>query len=132
MTGSRALTLAWVGGEFSIARLDAAAAAQLPASARFVSITRTGEELSIVGRAGSEPEGAKIEGPYALFRVAGELPLGLTGILASLLDPLAAAGVPIFAISTFDTDYVMVRAAMRERAESVLAEAGHRFVPGAP
>jgi hypothetical protein len=128
MTARPTLELAWVEGRWAVCRLPAdAPAPELPA-ARFVTVSRTTEELSLVCDEELAPAGAKREGPYALFRVAGELPLGLTGILLSLLDPLAGAGLAIFAISTFDTDYVMVKAADRARAEQALLGAGHRFV----
>lgn len=127
MTAQHALELAWVEGRYAVCRLPPDAVPVI-AAARFLTVTRTSEELSIVCDEECVPDGAKSEGPYALFRVAGELPLGLTGILLSLLDPLAAAGLAIFALSTFDTDYVMVKAADRDRAESTLSAAGHRFV----
>jgi hypothetical protein len=128
MTSRPTLALAWVEGRYAICRLPADAPAPEIAAARFVTVTRTAEELSLVCDEERVPSGAACEGPYALFRVAGELPLGLTGILASLLEPLAAAGIAIFALSTFDTDYVLLRAENRERAESALRGSGHRFV----
>ena len=131
MTSRPALELAWVEGRYAICRLPADAPTPEIPAARFVTVTRTAEELSLVCDEERAPDGAPREGPYALFRVAGELPLGLTGILASLLEPLAAAGIAIFALSTFDTDYVLLRSENQGRAESVLREAGHRFVTDA-
>lgn len=94
----------------------------------FFSMTRTTDELSIVCLAGEAPAGGRREGPYALLRIAGALPLGMTGILVRLIEPLAEVRVPIFTIATFDTDYVLVRSADRQQVERVLAAAGHRFV----
>lgn len=125
------LELVWIAGRYAICRLAADAPAPPLDPARFLAVTRTGEELSVVCADESVPPGATAQGPYALFRVAGGLPLGLTGILASLLEPLAAAAIPIFAISTFDTDYVLVRVEDRERAAATLTAAGHRFAAGA-
>jgi hypothetical protein len=58
--------------------------------------------------------------------VRGPLPLNLVGIVAAIADPLAAAGLSIFAISTFDTDYVLVKARELEEALQVLRQAGHQ------
>ena len=131
MPNRHSLEIAWIDGRYVVCRLKVDAAMPEIVGARFVTVTRTAEELSIVCDEGQAPADAKREGPYALFRVAGELPLGLTGILVSLLEPLAGAGIPIFALSTFDTDYVMVKAADRDRAERALVGAGHRFVDAA-
>ena len=127
---SARLDLRWLPGDHSICRLAPKSALPEWAAGRFLSATRTPEELSIVCEAGAVPAEVRSEGPYALLRVEGALELGLVGILASLTGPLAAAGVPLFALSTFDTDYVLVRVADRPRAERALAEVGHRFAAG--
>jgi len=93
----------------------------------FSSITRTPDELSIVCLAAAVPPGVAQEADWRVFRVAGPLDFALTGILASLAGPLAEAGVPIFAISTFDTDYLLIRGPDLDRAITVLTEAGHTF-----
>jgi uncharacterized protein len=119
--------LAWIDGEYAICRLPAHAVLAGMPGGHFVSITRTAEELSVVCRVDEAPRAAQVEGPYLVFRIVGALPLDATGILDAVLAPLAAAGVPIFATSTFDTDYVLVRVADRERAIAALSDAGHRF-----
>ena len=126
------LRLAWVEGDYAICRLPAHARLSALPGGRFLTISRTSEELSVVCATAEAPEGAKVQGPYALFRVAGDLPLDLTGILASILDPLRDANVPIFAISTFDTDYVLVQSENAARAETALVAAGHEFVAAVP
>jgi uncharacterized protein len=111
----------------AVARL--AADAPVPAWADgpgFVTVTRTGDELSIVAPAARVPPGVRAEGPFVGFRVRGRLDFGLVGIVASLATPLAAAGVPIFVVSTFDTDYVLVTADRAGDATAVLNSAGHR------
>ena len=75
----------------------------------FISITRTAEELSIVCPADQAPQNAKCESPWTCFKLEGPFPFSLTGVLASFLDPLAERGIPIFAVSTFDTDYILVK-----------------------
>jgi hypothetical protein len=93
----------------------------------FLSVTRTLDELSIVCDAKMVPPGVRSESGWAAIKVEGPLVFTLTGILTSLLTPLADAGVPVFAISTFDTDYVMVRESMVEKAKAVLERQGHEF-----
>jgi uncharacterized protein len=92
----------------------------------FVSMTRTPTEVSTVCAADAVPAGTVCEGPWRLFAVRGPLDFALTGLLASLASPLAAAAISMFAISTYDTDYLLVRGGDVERASEVLKKAGHR------
>jgi len=71
------------------------------------------------------PADVKHDRGWRCLRLSGSLDLDLTGVLASVLQPLAAAQVSIFAIATFDTDYVLVRAAQLEQAVAALRRAGH-------
>jgi hypothetical protein len=91
----------------------------------FVTISRTRQELSITAIQTSVPTGVRCERDYRAFRVRGPLPLDLIGILAAIADPLAQAGLSIFAISTFDTDYVLVKGRELEAAVAALERAGH-------
>lgn len=91
----------------------------------FLSFTRTPDETSIVCREGAIPSGATAERGYRAIRVAEPLTFSETGILASIAKPLAEGGVPVFVISTFDTDYVLVREASLDMAIRALREAGH-------
>lgn len=93
----------------------------------FASVTRTPEETSVVCRAAIVPRDVRAEPGWRALRVAGPLDFALTGVLLSLLEPLAAAGVSVFALSTFDTDYLLVREAALEEALTALAGAGHRI-----
>ena len=92
-----------------------------------VSVTWTPDEVSIMCPAAHAPEGASVETPWRCFRVAGPVNLALTGILASIVSPLAAARVNIFAFSTFDTDYLLVPAVRLTEATAALKAAGHRL-----
>jgi len=92
----------------------------------FTSITRTPEELSIVCGAHAVPAGIRAESGYRALAVQGPLDFALTGILASLAQPLAAANISIFAISTFDTDIILVREENYASAVQALTAAGHR------
>lgn len=90
----------------------------------FFSITRTTEELSIVCEEKVLPAEVKAERGWRMFKVAGPLDFSLTGILASIATPLANAKVSLFAISTFNTDYVLIKAADLAAATDVLRSAG--------
>lgn len=112
-------------GRYAIARLGPAG--PIPdwaARGGFVSITRTAEELSVIAAEGAVPEGVRAERGWKLLRVAGTLDFAEVGILARLAGPLATAGIPIGAVSTFDTDYLLVRAGALDRAVDALREAG--------
>jgi hypothetical protein len=123
----RALTLGLLAQRLAVCRLEAGE--DLPAWALagdFFSITRTGGELSIVCPEEAVPPGARAQIGFRALGVAGPLDFALTGILTSLLDPLAEAAIPVFAISTYDTDYVLVRERDLDRAVAALGGAGHR------
>ena len=91
----------------------------------FVSVTRTADELSVVCVEDAVPEGVRAERGWRCLAVAGPLDFGLTGVLASIAAPLADAQISIFAISTFDTDYVLVKAEKLDEAAEALRRAGH-------
>ncbi|MBW2147021.1 MAG: ACT domain-containing protein [Deltaproteobacteria bacterium] len=92
----------------------------------FFSITRTPDELSIVCPQSSVPEEIPCDREWQCLRVEGPLALSLTGILASLAAPLARAGISTFVVSTYDTDYVMVKEKDVEQAILVLSQEGHQ------
>ena len=91
-----------------------------------VSVTWAADEVSVVCRADRVPPGATAESPWRCLRVVGPLEFALTGILASLVGPLAEARVNIMAFSTYDTDYVLVPAVRLDEAIATLTKAGHR------
>ena len=91
----------------------------------FFSITRTLEELSIVCIEAQVPPDVKAEFGWKGFMLEGPFAFGLTGILTSVLVPLAEAQIGIFAFSTFDTDYVLVKEADFDGALAALEGAGH-------
>jgi hypothetical protein len=93
----------------------------------FLTLSRTAEELSITTLQTAVPAGVRCERDYRAVRVRGPLPLNLVGIVAAIADPLAEAGMSIFAISTFDTDYVLVKSREVEQALQVLRQAGHQI-----
>lgn len=91
----------------------------------FLSVTRTAEEISGVCEEESVPPDVRAERGRKLFRVQGPLAFSLTGVLASLANPLAQAGIGIFVLSTYDTDYFLVAECDAELAISALERAGH-------
>jgi hypothetical protein len=88
-------------------------------------LTRTVDELSIVCAYDRVPEGIPMEGPWRAFKVKGPIVMTLIGVVAALANPLAAAGISIFAISTFDTDYILVHEPDFFAAVRALTDAGH-------
>ena len=92
------------------------------------SVTRTPDELSVVCAAGNEPNGSKVAPGWRALRIVGPLAFDLTGIVASVSDPLAGAGIAVFVLSTFDTDLVLVQGADLDAAGAALRAAGHAVV----
>lgn len=116
---------------FSVVKLAPAEAIPSWASiGEWFSITRTSEELSIVCPSVNVPSHTvtDAEHDWACIKVEGVLDFGLTGILSSLANPLAENNISIFAVSTFNTDYLLVKVRLLEKAKSVLEQAGHTFI----
>ncbi|GIF71085.1 amino acid-binding protein [Asanoa siamensis] len=90
-----------------------------------VSVTWTADEVSVICRADLVPDGATAEAPWRCLRVEGPLDFALTGVLASMVGPLAAARVNIMAFSTYDTDYLLVPSVRLAEAVATLDRAGH-------
>jgi hypothetical protein len=126
---AKRLTLTLLPGLFAVCRLPPET--PLPAGwegGPFASAARTGDELSIVCLEVAAPADARVERGWRAFKFEGPFAFDATGILASVAGPLAAAGVGIFAVSTFDTDYVMVKEAQLDLAVSSLEAAGHQVI----
>lgn len=94
-------------------------------SGDFVSLTRTKEELSIVCRQELVPEEILCEQDWRGLRVVGQLDFTLVGIIASLTSTLAERGVSVYVVSTYDTDYLLIKEESFAVAKSALAEVGH-------
>lgn len=120
------LTLTLLPCMLTICRLDPAAALPAWAAAgHFYAVTRTDEELSIVCEKHLVPGDIVCQRDWRCLKVTGPLDFALTGILARLAAPLADAGIPIFAVSTYDTDYLLVKADQLAAAVAALCAAGH-------
>jgi hypothetical protein len=124
------LTLTVLGGEeLAVCRLPAdAAVPEWAARGPLTAAVRVGPELSLVCAAAAVPAGVTARGGWRCLRAEGPFDLGEVGVLAALGGPLAAAGVSLFAVSTYDTDYLLVQAADLGRAVDALRGAGHRVV----
>lgn len=119
------MRLSILDGTYAICRLEPKAA--LPSwidPSCFWTVTRSEDELSVVCSQAGVPGAVKAERDWRILKVAGPLDFGLTGVLSSIAKPLAEAKISIFAVSTFDTDYVMVRAEKLAEARHALAQAG--------
>jgi hypothetical protein len=122
-------TLFVLPDDYTLWQVPAGATPPTIAAARpsILSITTTGDEVSVVSTPDLVPAGVTAaEHGWTALGVRGPLDLSLTGVLASIAGPLADAAVSIFAISTFDTDYVLVKSVDLERAVQTLEASGHR------
>lgn len=121
------LTLTLLPARMAVAKL--AASDPIPDWAQrgaFLSIARTPQELSLVVEDQHAPDSVQCERGWRMFKLEGPFPFSATGILDSVLHPLAESKISIFAISTFDTDYVMVKEVNLDAAVAVLRSAGHK------
>jgi hypothetical protein len=118
--------------EYAVCRLPAGSAipdslSTGPANKSVISVTWAPDELSIICPSERVPVDAVVETPWRCLRVVGPLDLALTGVLASLIGPLAEARVNIVTFSTYDTDYLLVPTVRLTEAIDTLTKAGHRI-----
>jgi len=120
-------------GRYAVCRLQPEAVqpiwARQPSGLELLSVTWSENELSVVCPEERVPNGTPSERSFTAMRVRGTLDLTLTGILHSLTTPLNLERVPVFAISTHDTDYLLLRVEDVERGVAALLAAGHRIAP---
>lgn len=136
-TNANAVTLAELGGTYSIHRLapkpDARTAAlianALSQQTTLFAVLQSADELSLVCDERLPVDADNSSGPWRAMRVVGELDFALTGILAGLTAPLADAGIPVFAISSYDTDFLLVAAEHAVPARETLIAAGFSVAP---
>jgi hypothetical protein len=113
-------------GRFAVCRLEAGAAVPAWATTgKFFSVTHTTDDISIVCDQSVVPERVRCGRDWRCLKLAGPIPFTTVGVLASLVQPLADAGISVFAISTFDTDYVLVKEGDFEKAVEAIGQAGH-------
>jgi len=123
---TRRFDLTLLPERFAISRL--AADAPIPnwaTQGSFFSVTRTGDELSVVCELSHVPAGVQSQPNWRIFKVHGPFVLSEIGVLSALAAPLAKVRISLFAVSTFDTDYLLVAAATLSAATTALEQAGH-------
>jgi hypothetical protein len=133
VSGDQTLSLERFPEKLAVVRLGPGA--DVPAwaeSSSLFSVTATARETSVVCATRSVPKKARQAGPFTGFAVQGPLDFSLTGILVSLLQPLAEAGISVFTISTFDTDWVLVPLDDADRAAEEWRRRGHTVAPAQP
>jgi hypothetical protein len=120
-----------LAGLYTIVRLDPTS--PIPdwsTRGEFTSITRAAHELSIVCPTENIPADVSPGARWICFKLEGPFPFSQTGVLLSFIEPLSNNGIPIFAISTYDTDYVLVQEEFGDLTQQVLHKAGHQLVGG--
>jgi uncharacterized protein len=124
------LKFRWLKGPYAIVRLSPdAPIPQWATKGEFTSITRIPDELSIVCPTENLPPDAHSPHRWICLKLEGPFPFELTGVLLSFIQPLSSNGIPIFAISTFDTDYVLIQEEFAGHALDILRQAGHELLP---
>ena len=126
------LDLDLLPAEYAVCRLPAgspvpASLSDGPDDKSVISLSWAADELSIICPTDRVPEGAETDTAWRCLRVVGPLDLALTGVLASLIGPLADARVNIVTFSTYTTDYLLVPAVRLSEAMNTLVAAGHRI-----
>ena len=123
------LSFSIIKGSYTIHRLSPAS--EIPGEiyqSSFYSITRTNEELSVVCPSSLSVTSGDSNADWACFKVTGPLDFSLTGVLADISAVLAEEGISVFVMSTFDTDYILVKADTLERAKEALRNKEHTIV----
>jgi len=116
-------------GSFAVVRLAPdAAVPDWATKGEFSSITRTADELSIVCPAGNLPRDVNSQHHWICLKLEGPFPFSQTGVLLSFIEPLSSKGIPIFAISTYDTDYVLIQEEWAGAAVNALQQTGHELL----
>jgi hypothetical protein len=93
----------------------------------FTSVSHSRDELSIVCPTANLPGGIHSPHRWICLKLEGPFPFSLTGILLSFIQPLSDNAIPIFAVSTYDTDYVLIQEEFSQKALFILREAGHEL-----
>jgi len=94
----------------------------------FTSITRTADELCIVCPGGNLPPEVKSQSHWVCLELAGPYPVSATGIIIAFIEPLSENGIPVFVISAYDRDYVLIQEEIVAAATALLASAGHQLI----
>jgi len=128
MTERQRLRFRWLKSLYTIVRLASdASVPEWATRGEFTSITRTSDELSLVCQIENLPANLSSD-RWICLKLEGPFPLSLTGVLLSFIEPLSSKGIPIFAIATYDTDYVLIHQDFAGAALQILQESGHELI----
>jgi len=123
------LKFRWLRGLYAVMRLAPdAAVPDWATKGEVCSVTRTTDELSIVCLAENLPSDVQSPQRWTCLKLEGPFPFSMTGVLLSFIEPLSSKGIPIFAISTYDTDYVLIQEEYAGMTFDVLQRAGHELI----
>ena len=132
---SNRFPLTLLAESFAVCKLDPddeAPSDLLDGAGPFTTVTRTGDELSVVcAEEDAPPDALQVERGFRAYRLEGPVPFTTIGVVSGLTKPLAEAGISVFIVSTFDTDYLLVKADAVERASRLLGRAGFSVAPAA-
>jgi uncharacterized protein len=126
----RHLEVRLLEGRFALARLQGGSAMPNQPHKLFAAIIHSDEGTSMVCPESAVPAGAESRGGFRCFEVVGAFDLESVGVVAAIAQPLAEAGVSLFAYSTWQTDYVLVHQTDLDTALAALRKAGHRVGEG--
>jgi hypothetical protein len=121
------LTLSLLADSYAVCRFPTGMPVNSPEPGAFSLLVQAVEETTLVCPLHQAPPEAEVDVGWRCFRIMQNFDFGVPGILASVLEPLAKAGIGIFATSTFSTDYVLVKEKDADRAMEALQAAGHRI-----
>ena len=122
-----ALTLSLLAELYAVCRFPSGTRVRSPETGAFSLLVQAAEETTLVCPLHQVPPEAEVDAGWRCFRIMQNFDFGVPGILASVLDPLARAGIGIFATSTFSTDYILVKEQDAGRAMDALRAAGHQI-----
>jgi hypothetical protein len=118
-----------ISASFAVCQLAAAdPVPQWAMNGIFTSVTRTADELSIVCPTENVPQEHKPETPWTCLKIEGPFAFSQIGILHAFIQPIVEAGISVFVIATYDTDYVLIQKPFTDQAIQALQNAGHKFL----
>jgi uncharacterized protein len=125
------LKFRWLSGPYAIVRLPPdAPVPEWAMKGNFTSVTRSVDELSVVCPADNLPADVDSGHSWICYKLEGPFPFSFAGVLLSFIEPLSNNGVPIFVISTYDTDYILVQEEFAGVTQQALDKAGHELIGG--
>ena len=123
------MNLKIIPGDYSVCKLPSNSTIPMWAlESPFFTVSKTDDELSIACESRYIKDQPEAENNFSLIKVIGPLDFNLTGILTSLCTPLSEAKISVFVVSTFDTDYLLIKQEKIEQAQNVLIESGFSFI----